>query len=341
MQSNINSDIQLGSNRVVDIKSFILLWAFAETSIGGVLHALKLPFTGILVGGVAVISIALIGFYQKEGSNKIIEALLIIIMVKLLVSPHSPWQAYIAVAFQGYLGSLIYRKKNFFKVRTTIFAILALFESAIQKLLVALLIFGNNFFESIDIAAASVVSSLGWNTNLSIVYLVFGIYIVLHLIVGAILGYWIPKIPNDVKQFMDNMPFIEDITPVENSNRIARIKRRLWVSIGIFIAILVILKLLLPDTGYAPLIWMFLRALLVSLALVFIVGPFLKKVVEKYIRRQNIDTTAWNDIINMIPQYTLKAYGMMKYVNTNYKGFSKVKYLLLGFIALSFKEIQQ
>ncbi|MCZ2100631.1 MAG: hypothetical protein LC107_03735 [Chitinophagales bacterium] len=331
---------QVSSISDIDIKSFILMWAFAETSIGGVLHALKLPFTGILVGGIAVISIALIGYYQKEGSGKILEALLIVLMVKLLVSPHSPWQAYIAVGFQGYIGSLIYRKKSNFKLKTMVFAVLALFESAIQKLLVALLIFGNNFFESLDLATASVAGSMGWTTDISLVYTVFGIYLSLHLVVGVWLGLWIPRLPTEVERFMHKMPAL-DYGFALDKGKAATFKKRLWVSVAVFVLILLILKIVLPETNYTMLIWMFLRALLVSLALVFIVGPLIKKGVEKYIQRKNIDDVMWKDIIDLIPNYSLKAYSMLRYVNHHFSGFNRVKYLVIGFIALSVKEIHK
>lgn len=330
----------LSPTSVINLRSFILLWAFAETSIGGLLHALKLPFTGILVGGIAVISISMLGYYQKQGESRILEALFIVLMVKLLASPHSPWQAYIAVAFQGYLGSLLYRNKHNFKVKTMVFGVVALFESAIQKLLVTLLIFGNSFFESLDLAAASVVSAFGLKADFSLVYTIFGIYIFLHLLVGLILGIWIPKIPLEVKGFAPKMASIKQAEPIEKS-KLAKYKKRIWVSMVVFVLILAGVKWLLPETKYSILIWMFFRALLISLLLVFIVGPLIKKWVKKWIVRKNIDASSWNDIIDMIPQFSLKAFGVMKYVNQHYTGLNKVKYFLIGIITLSVNEMDK
>lgn len=324
----------------VSIKSFILLWAFAETSIGGVLHALKLPFTGILVGGVAVISIALIGFYQKEGSKSIMEALAIVLMIKLLVSPHSPWQAYIAVFFQGYLGSLIYRRKNNFKLKTLIFALIALFESAVQKLLVALLIFGNNFFDSLDLAADSVIGSFGWDAEFSLVYTVFNIYIFLHLLTGLLLGLWIPKIPLEINSYMESMPYFKELKPIE-PKKLARFKKRMWLSLGIFIIILIILKWLLPETRYSELLWMFLRALLISMLLVVVVGPLIKHWVKKIIANRNINTSSWNDIIDILPRFSMMVSALLKFVRAEYKGMARIKHFLLGIIVLSIKVVNE
>ena len=58
-------------NLSINTKSLILLWAFAESGIGGILHGLKLPFTGIFVGGIAVICIALLGFYDEQNNELI------------------------------------------------------------------------------------------------------------------------------------------------------------------------------------------------------------------------------------------------------------------------------
>lgn len=335
---NVDSVKLVASPISINLKSFILLWAFAETSIGGVLHALKLPFTGIFVGGIAVICIAMLGYYQKAGERRILEALFIVLMVKLLVSPHSPWQAYIAVTFQGYLGSLIYRNNQNFKLKTLIFAMIALFESAIQKLLVTMLIFGVHFFESLDSAATSVVSAFGLDAGFSFVYTAFGIYISLHLLVGLILGMWIPKIPGQVIDFAPKIAYIEQAKPIDKL-KLAKYKRSVWASIVVFILILACMKWLLPETKYSMLIWMFFRALLISLLLVFIVSPLIKKWVKKWVASKNIDASSWNDIIDMIPQFTLKVIGVMKFVNQNFKGFNKVKYFLIGIITLSVNEL--
>ncbi len=45
------------------ITKLILLWAFSESALGGMLHALRIPLTGLFVGGSAVIFISLIAHY--------------------------------------------------------------------------------------------------------------------------------------------------------------------------------------------------------------------------------------------------------------------------------------
>ena len=83
------------------------LWALNESGLGGVLHAAKFPFTGIFVGGFAVILISLIARYSNYSFKAILKATAMVLMIKAAVSPHSPFPAYLAVSFQGLLGALI------------------------------------------------------------------------------------------------------------------------------------------------------------------------------------------------------------------------------------------
>ena len=48
------------------------LWAFSEAAFGGILFALKIPFTGLFIGSLSVIFISLISYYssQKEAVFK-------------------------------------------------------------------------------------------------------------------------------------------------------------------------------------------------------------------------------------------------------------------------------
>ena len=48
------------------IKRLTAMWALSEAALGGLLHALKVPFTGLFVGGVSVIFISLIGYFSDR-----------------------------------------------------------------------------------------------------------------------------------------------------------------------------------------------------------------------------------------------------------------------------------
>ncbi|MCB0574936.1 MAG: hypothetical protein KDC61_10270, partial [Saprospiraceae bacterium] len=73
------------------------LWAFSESALGGVMHALKIPFTGLLVGGFAVLSIGMIAHVSHRRAGAVLRATMLVVLVKAVVSPHSPPTAYLAV----------------------------------------------------------------------------------------------------------------------------------------------------------------------------------------------------------------------------------------------------
>ena len=60
MDNSITMDNLTKEQKVLAIQRLTALWAFAESGLGGMLHALQLPFTGLIVGGLSVIIITLI-----------------------------------------------------------------------------------------------------------------------------------------------------------------------------------------------------------------------------------------------------------------------------------------
>ena len=48
------------------ISRLTALWALSEAGLGGILHALQSPFTGLFVGGFAIILISLIAYFADD-----------------------------------------------------------------------------------------------------------------------------------------------------------------------------------------------------------------------------------------------------------------------------------
>ncbi len=76
------------------VERITAMWALSEAALGGILHAFKIPLTGLFVNGSAVIFIALIAYYAQK-SGAILRATLIVLLVKGGVSPHTPINAYL------------------------------------------------------------------------------------------------------------------------------------------------------------------------------------------------------------------------------------------------------
>jgi hypothetical protein len=167
------------------------LWAFAECGLGGFMHALHLPFSGILVGGISVTVITIISWLSPKETRfkRVLQALIVVLLVKGIVSPHSPPTAYVAVAFQGVFGGLVYR---FLRVSTASIAftfVIAAMESTFQKFLVLTLFFGTALWEAIDSYGNAVVRKMSWLDGITASEVLIGIYVGIYLI-GAIWFAW-------------------------------------------------------------------------------------------------------------------------------------------------------
>ena len=141
MFENISSQ-----ERVLAIQRITALWALNECGLGGILHALQSPFTGLLVGSIAMICIALICAFAEKKWQAVMTSLAIVLVIKALVSPHSTPTAYIAVIFQGVSGAFIYRYIPGLLFGSVLFACLGLIESAVQRLLVLTILYGNSLW---------------------------------------------------------------------------------------------------------------------------------------------------------------------------------------------------
>ncbi|MGB4960594.1 MAG: hypothetical protein WBO36_14025 [Saprospiraceae bacterium] len=316
-------------------KSLILLWAFAESGIGGMLHALKLPVTGIFVGGLAVICIALIGHFAPNPRKAIREALLIVLMVKLAVSPHSPWQAYVAVVFQGYLGYLLFGNSQHFIVKCVIFTTLCMMESALQKVILSLIIYGLDFFKSLDMASKSIVASFGLQVDYSWVMVIFGLYIGIHMVLGVIIGLWIPTLPRQIHLFdakLDGLTFNPEKFSKKRSQNIW--KSLVLSTLGI-IFVLYLIKWWVPSFTFVQVAFIFLRSIILSLIMIFFVGPWIVRRIQQYANKQEFNKSLLLEILDEIPLFSNKAFGLVRWINAHYNGLAKVKYMILGLLAIA------
>src|SRR3954453_15698067 len=138
----------IGENNQVYFR-LIALWVVCEALLGGIIHGLHLPVSGLIVGSSAVICICLIAWYAP-GKGTILKATLIVAVFKMMLSPHSPLPAYFAVFFQGFLGELLFFNRKYFRIACIFLGILALVESALQRILVMTVVYGKQLRDSVD-----------------------------------------------------------------------------------------------------------------------------------------------------------------------------------------------
>lgn len=132
------------------VEQLTALWALSEAGMGGLIHAIKIPFTGIVVGSLAVILITMIGHVAERKTAAIFRATMVVLLIKAAVSPHTPAPAYLAVAFQGLAGALLFGRLRSLRLAALLLGLLALWEGAAQKLTVMTLIYGRPLWDGVD-----------------------------------------------------------------------------------------------------------------------------------------------------------------------------------------------
>lgn len=181
---------QLSSEqRTLAVQRLTALWAFTESGLGGIMHALRIPFTGLLVGGMAIVMICLIARISDGNYKQVLKSAVIVLIVKAMVSPHTPPPAYLAVSFQALLGYGLFRLMGVHFFSILLLSILAMVESAIQKILILTLFYGQSLWKATDSMVNFITSQLGF-AAVNGSYWIVGTYLFIY-IAGGILIAWL------------------------------------------------------------------------------------------------------------------------------------------------------
>jgi hypothetical protein len=221
--------------KTVAIQRLTALWAFTESGLGGMLHSFHIPVTGLVVGSVSVICITLIAAFAAKKFS-ILKSLLVVLIVKAVVSPQTPFPAYIAVGFQGLLGFCIYSlaRLNFFSI--LLVAVLSMLESALQKILLVTLFFGKSLWTGIDEMANIIARPFGWETGSATLFILscFLFVYVAGGILTTIVAYKLVKQSFRINDEMFTEPFISEPAKAGGNKR----KRWLLLFSGLLILLI-------------------------------------------------------------------------------------------------------
>ena len=160
------------------------------------MHAFKIPFTGLIVGGLATVIITLLA-HTNQKKEIILTALSLVLCAKAVLSPQSPLPAYLAVSFQGLLGYVLYKILSINAVSAILFATIALLESALQKYIVLVFFLGQDWLLAFDkyidwlLQQFNMVNKSG---NTHFITLLFVCYVVSYIVLGAFWGYYATRI---------------------------------------------------------------------------------------------------------------------------------------------------
>ncbi|MCX6163396.1 MAG: hypothetical protein NTU73_00795 [Ignavibacteriae bacterium] len=300
------------------VERLIALWALSEGFLGGILHLAKIPFTGLILGNVAVIIITLIAkFSDKRGT--ILKATLIVLIVKGILSPYTPLTAYLAVSLQGIFGELLFYKRKFPFVSALLLGILVSLFSSIQKVFFLTVIFGKNLWDSIDQFTLIIFKEFFGliNSEITISKWLIVTYASVHLIAGILTGLYAARLARKTDAILKNESnkILFDVNSFieEKKHKVKRAKHRRWwfKPSGIIFFLLTILlfaySYLYPDYPYIKkdsLLIMLLRGILLMFIWYKFLSPLLmigfKKVMNK---KRNKYTSEIENVVNVLPLF--------------------------------------
>ncbi len=279
--------------RLNAIQRLTALWAFTESGLGGIMHALQIPFTGLLVGGMAVIMISYIADLSEHNYYQILKSAVIVLIVKAMVSPYTPFPAYIAVSFQALLGYGLFSLLGVNFLSIVILSTVAMLESAIQKLLVLTLIFGESLWKAMDSMLSLLASQFG-NIISKGSYWVIGIYLAIYAVGGFLIAWLAFRTIKILKT--ESSTFILDTTAVSifhesDKNKKSKGKskyRKLWFLIMLMLVISAVLFLFASDykQGWVAVAKTVIWTLSAILIWFMLIGPFLTKVIQKILQKK-------------------------------------------------------
>jgi len=311
----------------------IALWVICEAFAGGIMHGIKLPFSGLIVSSLAITCIILIAYYVPTASA-IIKATVIVAVFKLMLSPHSPPTAYIAVFFQGLMGQLLLRNKRTFNAGAIILAVLALVESAIQRILVLVIVYGNNLWKAINEFLQKLTHE---QTTTNYSFMIAASYILLHAVTGVFVGIYAARLARRSEQWKLTAPsLLFDKNNIKFETIFQRSKKRKklkWVFVFIWIALLVlyIQSIIQPAHPLLPkgiIMDMLLRSALIILSWWLVVAPLVMLLIKKILHAQRQKNRSdINEVMLLVPQ-TKYIFKQSLRLSENEKGFARLKLFL-------------
>lgn len=297
------------------------------------MHAAKLPFTGLIVSSLAITCIILIAYYVPS-KHSILKATVIVAIFKLMLSPYSPPTAYIAVFFQGMMGQLLFSSRRYFNFAAIILAVLALVESAIQRILVLVIVYGNNFWKAVNEFIRKLINEKN-TTNYSLIIAVS--YILLHAVIGVFVGIYAARLAKRSVSWKNRYPSYitgkeQTVSPIVTRTNKKRKRLKLIFTITwIGLLALYIQSYIYPTHAIIPaniIVNILLRSFMIVLSWFLIVAPLLMMLIRRLLSTQRHQyKQEVSEVMLLIPQ-TRYIFKQSFRLSENKKGLKRVKLFL-------------
>ncbi len=273
------------------------LWAFSEAFAGGIMHGLKIPFAGLFLSLIASICITLIAL-GKTNTNKqfeIIKATLLVIAIKFILSPQTPPTAYLAVAVQGLLGELFFLTKKNMKAAAFVLTLFSLLYSAFQHLIVLTIIFGKNFWVSIDVFFNKI-TLIFTIKPIHYSFIFVSVYLFCYLVVGILGGLLNVKIINKyyAAKNKPNVP-LQNFSNIESSVIIKSTKSKNKFAYKIVGSLLIITLLIISylpffkiELLYSKVVELIIRGVIIIVLWQLLITPILQFYLTKWLTNYKV-----------------------------------------------------
>lgn len=289
------------------IRRLTALWALHESGTGGLLHAIQMPFMGIPMAGIALLIISIICSLSENKWQTVSKSLLIVLLIKLAVSPHSPPTAYMAVTFQAGFAALIYSLIRHPWISAFLVGVIGVMESALQRLITLTLVFGQNLWTAIDDYGAGIAKRYDYMINVDSSQVLIAIYLGIYFLGGLFVATLIAKLTKKIQANRNNPAYhisIKQSDTLEEGPPKSGVKNllpKLLVSVAALV--LIYFTWFNPESPMANLgILVFGRALIIVLLWFMVLGPLVMKGIKRFLeKREGRVNSEVQEILGMLP----------------------------------------
>ncbi|WP_299120105.1 hypothetical protein [uncultured Winogradskyella sp.] len=318
------------------IDKLTALWALNESGLGGFLHVFNTPFTGLIVGGIAILLISLIAYYAENKWQAILKALVIVLIIKMAVSPYSPFGAYVAVSFQAIFGALLFSKFSWKGATIIVLGMVTFLESALQKLLILTIVYGTELWEAINLYGVWVQKKLNFIFDTSTTSFLVTLYLLVYGICGILAGIFIKNIIKIIANKKETDFYLEHETSIsEGQKKKVSFKTKvIWVWL-ITVAVIVLAFSVFGGNlfGWQKAIYILLRSFLILMLWYLVIGPFLLKLIRKYLNKK--ESQYKEEITNAMDlfPYFRRILSYTWQETKHLKGYTRFKYFMANSIS--------
>jgi len=266
----------------------------------------------------------------------IFKALLIVLIIKMAVSPYSPFGAYVAVSFQALFGALLFTKFSWKGATLMVLGMVTFLESALQKILILTIVYGTELWDAINIYGAYVQRKMDFVSETSTASVLVTTYLLVYGICGILAGLFIRSMIKIIsnKEQVDFYLEPDNIEMEKNTPKASFKFKVIWVWLITVTIIVLAFSFFGGDLfGWKKGVYIILRSLLILLLWYLVIGPFLLKIVQTYLSKKKSqykeDITNAMDLFPYFRQIILFTWKETKHL----KGYTRFKYFIANSIS--------